>query len=103
MVQTIERCEGHCARRKRAGTKGRGQDPARGPEGHQTGVQRMSDTPTPVADAGANLSGAGVDVRLENFEGPLDLLLYLIRKSDLDIYDIPIAEITQEYLTYLDV
>ena len=43
-----------------------------------------------------------IDVRLENFEGPLDLLLYLIRKDDLDIYDIPIAEITQEYLAYLD-
>lgn len=44
-----------------------------------------------------------VDVRLENFEGPLDLLLYLIRKNDLDISDIPIAQITQEYLAYLDV
>jgi segregation and condensation protein A len=43
-----------------------------------------------------------VDVRLENFEGPLDLLLHLIRKNDLDIYDIPIAHITQEYLEYLD-
>ena len=43
------------------------------------------------------------DVRLENFEGPLDLLLFLIRKNDLDIYDIPIADITQEYLSYLDV
>src|SRR5205823_4610795 len=42
------------------------------------------------------------DVRLENFEGPLDLLLFLIRKEDLDIYDIPIAKITQEYLSYLD-
>jgi segregation and condensation protein A len=46
---------------------------------------------------------AGIDVRLENFEGPLDLLLFLIRKSDLDIYDIPIASITQEYLSYLDI
>jgi segregation and condensation protein A len=44
----------------------------------------------------------GVDVRLENFEGPLDLLLHLIKKSDLDISDIPIAQITQEYLAYLD-
>src|SRR5579864_230668 len=46
--------------------------------------------------------GSAIDVRLENFEGPLDLLLYLIRKNDLDIYDIPIAHITQEYLSYLD-
>jgi segregation and condensation protein A len=44
----------------------------------------------------------GVDVRLENFEGPLDLLLFLIKKNDLDIKDIPIAQITQEYLVYLD-
>jgi segregation and condensation protein A len=43
-----------------------------------------------------------IDVRLENFEGPLDLLLFLIRKNDLEISDIPIAQITQEYLSYLD-
>src|SRR5580704_15135869 len=48
------------------------------------------------------LTAEGNDVRLENFEGPLDLLLFLIRKNDLDIYDIPIAQITQEYLSYLD-
>jgi segregation and condensation protein A len=41
-------------------------------------------------------------VRLQNFEGPLDLLLHLIRKHELDIYDIPIALITQQYLEYLD-
>ncbi len=41
-------------------------------------------------------------VNLEVFEGPLDLLLYLIKKNDLDIYDIPIAFILQEYLNYLD-
>lgn len=43
-----------------------------------------------------------MDVRLDNFEGPLDLLLHLIKKSDLEISDIPIAQITQEYLAYLD-
>jgi segregation and condensation protein A len=43
-----------------------------------------------------------MDVRLDNFEGPLDLLLYLIRKNDLDVYDIPISQITTEYLAYLD-
>lgn len=42
------------------------------------------------------------DVHLEIFEGPLDLLLYLIRKNDLDIYDIPISQITAEYLEYLN-
>ena len=41
-------------------------------------------------------------VNLPSFEGPLDLLLYLIRKNDLKIYDIPISIITGEYLKYLD-
>lgn len=36
------------------------------------------------------------------FEGPLDLLLYLIKKNDIDIYDIPITEITDQYLEYID-
>ncbi len=40
-------------------------------------------------------------VRLEMFEGPLDLLLYLIQVNEIDIYDIPIAKITEEYLSCL--
>ncbi len=42
-------------------------------------------------------------VRLENFEGPLDLLLFFIKRDELDIYDIPIASITQEFLDYVKV
>ncbi len=42
-------------------------------------------------------------VDLEIFEGPLDLLLYLIRRDEVDIYDIPIERITSQYLAYLDV
>lgn len=42
-------------------------------------------------------------VQIQNFEGPLDLLLYLIKKNEVDIYDIPIAEITKQYLEYLEV
>jgi segregation and condensation protein A len=41
-------------------------------------------------------------VRLENFEGPLDLLIHLIKKNEVSIYDIPIALITTQYLEYLD-
>lgn len=41
-------------------------------------------------------------VKLEVFEGPLDLLLYLIKRDELDISDIPIAQITDQYLAYLD-
>ena len=41
-------------------------------------------------------------VDLEVFEGPLDLLLYLIRREELNIYDIPIGRITEQYMAYLD-
>jgi segregation and condensation protein A len=41
-------------------------------------------------------------IRLPEFEGPLDLLLYLIKKNEVDIHDIPIAPITRQYMEYLD-
>jgi segregation and condensation protein A len=41
-------------------------------------------------------------VRIENFEGPLDLLLHLIKKNEINIYDIPIAMIAQQYLSYIE-
>lgn len=41
-------------------------------------------------------------VKLEIFEGPLDLLLYLVKKDHLNIYDIPIARVTEQYLEYLE-
>jgi segregation and condensation protein A len=44
-----------------------------------------------------------LEVFLEAFEGPLDLLLYLIRRQNLDILDIPIAEITRQYVNYIEV
>lgn len=43
----------------------------------------------------------GIPVKLQVFEGPLDLLLHLIEKNKVDIYDIPIVEITQQYLEYV--
>ncbi|MDF2445553.1 MAG: excinuclease subunit [Moraxellaceae bacterium] len=43
-----------------------------------------------------------LEVFLEAFEGPLDLLLYLIRRQNLDILDIPVAEITKQYMTYVE-
>ena len=42
-----------------------------------------------------------INVKLEAFEGPLDLLLYLIEKDKIDIYDIPIVSVTQQYLDYI--
>ena len=41
-------------------------------------------------------------VELDVFEGPLDLLLYLIKRDELDIYDIPIERITDQYMQYMD-
>ncbi len=43
----------------------------------------------------------GIPVKLPVFEGPLDLLLHLIEKNKIDIYDIPIVEITDQYLDYV--
>lgn len=50
----------------------------------------------PVAKVG------GYSIRLDSFEGPLDLLLYLIQRDEIDIYDIPIASITQTYLEFIE-
>ena len=43
----------------------------------------------------------GIDIKINVFEGPLDLLLHLIEKNKVDIYDIPISEITSQYLSYI--
>ncbi len=43
-----------------------------------------------------------LQVILESFEGPLDLLLYLIRKQNLDVLNIPMADITRQYMSYVD-
>src|SRR6187401_289901 len=62
----------------------------------------------PTSSKGPLLSPDGFEsslerfpVKLEVFEGPLDLLLHLIKKHELDIYDIPIALITRQYLDYI--
>lgn len=44
----------------------------------------------------------GINIRLDAFEGPLDLLYHLIEKNEIDIYDIPIASLTEQYMAYLD-
>ncbi|MDH4234147.1 MAG: segregation/condensation protein A [Gallionella sp.] len=43
-----------------------------------------------------------LELVLENFQGPLDLLLYLIRKHNLDVLDIPMAELTRQYMAYIE-
>ena len=43
-----------------------------------------------------------MNVAIDVFEGPMDLLLYLVRKEEVDIYDIPIARITEQYCAYIE-
>ncbi len=54
-----------------------------------------------LTENSSNSAKAPYQIKLEIFEGPLDLLLYLIKKEEIDIYDIPIAHITEEYLKYV--
>jgi segregation and condensation protein A len=64
--------------------------------------QQQTNQTEPVHDASPAASQTGYRVELETFDGPLDLLLYLIRKEEVDIYDIPLARITKHYLKHLD-
>jgi segregation and condensation protein A len=61
----------------------------------------MEKTLTLDSTSESSTSGDGYRVKLEVFEGPLDLLLYLIRRDEIDIYDIPISHITEQYLEHL--
>ena len=69
-----------------------------------TPAARPPDTGTAGDARGEPLpvEGDGYRVSLEKFEGPLDLLLYLIRKEEVDIYDIPISRITDQYLESIE-
>ena len=60
------------------------------------------DDPQAGADPAAARGRQTVTIKLARFEGPLDLLLHLIKRDEIDIYDIPIAHITQQYLGYLE-
>jgi segregation and condensation protein A len=57
----------------------------------------------PNSDFQPSSEDAGITIRLEAFEGPLDLLLHLIKKEEIDICNIPIARITEQYLDYLQI
>jgi hypothetical protein len=59
-------------------------------------------TPSELAGLPSRPGPASVMVKLERFEGPLDLLLHLIKRDEIDIYDIPIAHITQQYLNPIE-
>jgi segregation and condensation protein A len=65
-------------------------------------VAEDSERENPAAEGDASSSSESPRVKLEVFEGPLDLLLHLIKKSEVEITDIPIATITAQYLAYVD-
>lgn len=84
---------------------------AAGPPPEAGPAPATAEVPAPVAagpapgSAPAEGTAAGrqtVTIKLARFEGPLDLLLHLIKRDEIDIYDIPIAHITQQYLGYLE-
>lgn len=56
----------------------------------------------PHAEEGFESQLDAIRIKLESFEGPLDLLVHLIRKNRMNVHDIPIHDITQQYLEYLD-
>ena len=80
------------------------------PEGQEDLVPAQSEMPFAVVDGepvtelpqDLYIPPYALQVFLEAFEGPLDLLLYLIRRQNLDILDIPIAEITRQYVEYIE-
>jgi segregation and condensation protein A len=66
------------------------------------GAPTAKPAPPGLASLGERPNRASVNVKLARFEGPLDLLLHLIKRDEIDIYDIPIAHITQQYLAYIE-
>lgn len=66
-----------------------------------TGVYETKSLDKSGLEGGSNMAET-ISYKLEKFEGPLDLLLHLIEKNKVDIYDIPIVEITQQYLDYVN-
>jgi segregation and condensation protein A len=68
----------------------------------QVAVARLYGEPLFALPQDLYIPPDALEVFLEAFEGPLDLLLYLIRKQNFNILDIPLADVTRQYLTYVD-
>jgi segregation and condensation protein A len=62
----------------------------------------MSEGPEITEPQGEPVEGVGITIHLDAFQGPLDLLLHLIKREEIDIWNIPIARITEQYLLYLE-
>lgn len=65
-------------------------------------IARVKGEPLAELPADLYIPPDALEVFLETFEGPLDLLLYLIRRHNLDVLDIPMAELTRQYLAYVE-
>src|SRR5262249_36048562 len=92
---------GDHGRRFEEGTRHRTRDDGARPRRGQAAVRAREVTPM-MTDPEFESILEAYPVRLANFEGPLDLLLHLIKKQEVNIYDIPIVLITQQYLEYID-
>jgi segregation and condensation protein A len=68
-----------------------------------TGIARIHGEPMMAVPQDLYIPPDALQIILESFEGPLDLLLYLIRKQNLNVLDIPMAQLTRQYLEYIDV
>lgn len=69
---------------------------------HQLPLALVRGEPVHRCPADLYIPPDALEVILDTFEGPLDLLLYLIRRQNLDIRDIPVAEITRQYMDYVE-
>ncbi|MFN9155777.1 MAG: segregation and condensation protein A, partial [bacterium] len=67
------------------------------------GIARVHGEPMLAVPQDLYIPPDALQIILESFEGPLDLLLYLIRKQNLNVLDIPMAQLTRQYLEYIDV
>jgi segregation and condensation protein A len=77
-------------------------DPPAVPAPGDAVVARIHGEPLTRLPADLYIPPDALEVFLESFEGPLDLLLYLIRKQNFNILDIPLAEVTRQYLIYIE-
>ncbi len=73
------------------------------PEQHEMPFAIVEGAPITELPRDLYIPPQALEVFLEAFEGPLDLLLYLIKKQNLDILNIPIAQITHQYVEYVEV
>ena len=72
-------------------------------EPHEAPLAIVRGTPLTEVPKDLYIPPDALEIFLETFEGPLDLLLYLIKRQNLDILDIPIAEITRQYVEYVEI